>query len=72
MHSADSCRLQPAVVLSFQGLDPLAGYKLTVMDEDRNVASENMLTGAQLYGDGFEVRLPKKSSVLIRYCKISA
>lgn len=63
--------LYSGLVLSFQGLDPAAGYQLEVIDDDRNTVKSVECTGAQLHDEGFEVRLPVKSSLIVRYQRMT-
>lgn len=64
--------LYSGLVLTFQGLDNAAGYQLEVIDDHRRVVQSVECTGAQLMEEGFEVRLPKRSSVIIRYHQLTS
>ena len=62
--------LFPGITISLQGLDMEASYKVTMIDENREIISEETRTGANLYNEGIEIKIPKRSSLLIRYSKV--
>ncbi len=62
--------LFPGITISLQGLDMESSYKVTMIDENREIISEETRTGANLYNEGIEIKIPKRSSLLIRYSQV--
>lgn len=60
----------PGITIALQALDNGADYRVTMIDESRDVILEQVYTGEALANEGLDIRIPKRSSLIIKYSKI--
>ena len=59
------------MTLCLQGLDEAAMYQVTFVDDDRQECAQSLISGADLMYKGLDVKLPKKSSMVIHLSQVS-
>ena len=59
------------MTLCLQGLDEAAMYQVTFVDDDRQECAQSLISGADLMYKGLDVKLPKKSSMVIHISQVS-
>ena len=46
-------------------------YQVTFVDDDRQECAQSLISGADLMNKGLDVKLPKKSSMVIHLSQVS-